>query len=135
MTRARGWRGLAALALLATVLQLYGLYRVTGPGSPSWFPQIDKVEHAVGFALPVALALLALGLRAGRQAFRRRPATAALAGVFAAHAVVSELVQHAFYRGRTGDPFDVLADWVGVAVGTAVGAALLNRTWSRAAAR
>jgi len=135
MTRARGWRGLAALALLATVLQLYGLYRVTGPESPSWFHQIDKVEHAAGFALPVALALLALGLRAGRQGFRRRLTTAVLAGAFAAHAVVSELVQHAFYRDRTGDPSDVLADWVGVAVGAVAGSALLNRTWARAAVR
>ena len=135
MTRARGWRGLAALALLATGLQVYGLYRVTGPESPSWFRQIDKVEHAVGFALPVALALLALGLRSGPRAFRRRPTTAVLVGVFAAHAVVSELVQHTFYRGRTGDPYDVLADWVGVAVGTLAGSALLSRTWVRTAAR
>jgi hypothetical protein len=37
--------------------------------------------------------------------------------IFAAHAVVSEVIQHVWYRYRTGDPLDVLADWVGIAVG------------------
>ena len=45
---------------------------------------------------------------------------------FLLHAVVSELVQHFAYVGRTGDPVDVLADWVGVAVGVA-SARLLGR--------
>ena len=43
------------------------------------------------------------------------------------HAVVSELVQHFFYTGRTGDPLDVLADWAGVTLGAVVGVALLGR--------
>ena len=31
--------------------------------------------------------------------------------------VVSELIQHAFYPNRAGDPLDVLADWSGIVVG------------------
>jgi phytoene/squalene synthetase len=27
------------------------------------------------------------------------------------------MIQHLWYRYRTGDPLDVVADWVGVAVG------------------
>ncbi len=37
--------------------------------------------------------------------------------VSAAHAVVSEIVQHVAYADRRGDPLDLLADWSGVAVG------------------
>jgi hypothetical protein len=117
-TRWRGWHLAAGGAALAVSLQVSGLYRVTGPPQPSWFPLPDKLGHAVGFALPVMLILLAAALRrpAGRQ--RPSPATQAVAvGVFAAHAVVSELIQHVWYRHRTGDPLDVVADWVGIAAG------------------
>ena len=109
------------LAVLAVVGQLYGLYRVTGPPTPLWFPQADKLEHALGFALPAALVLLALDVgsraRHPRGDGLPRAAVVGVAAVFAAHAVVSELVQHAFYAHRTGDPLDVLADWTGTAVG------------------
>ena len=40
-----------------------------------------------------------------------------MVGVFAAHAVVSELIQHVWYQHRTGDPLDVVADWIGIAAG------------------
>ena len=65
-----------------------------------------------------------------------RRALAGVVAVFAAHAVVSELVQHTFYTGRTGDPLDVLADGVGTAVGALVGSAVLRRvaTGARAGA-
>jgi VanZ family protein len=135
MDRARGWRGWAAAALLATALQLYGLYRASGPAAPPWFPHLDKVGHAAGFALPLVLAVLALGLHAGPRTYRRRQLLALLVAASAAHAVVSELVQHTFYRHRTGDPADVLADWVGVAVGAGAGHLLLRRRWDRTAVR
>jgi VanZ family protein len=121
-TRARkpgaGWPVVAGMAALAVLVQLYGLYRVAGPPSPRWFPQSDKVEHAFGFALPVALVLVAAGLRAAARGGRLpgRVLSLVLVG-FAAHGVVSELVQHFFYSGRTGDPFDVLADWTGALLG------------------
>jgi hypothetical protein len=53
----RHWRGrlLIAACIVAVGVHLFGLYRVTGPPSVSWFPDSDKVEHAVGFGLPVFL--------------------------------------------------------------------------------
>jgi VanZ family protein len=134
-TGGRGrWPVVAGLAGVAAVAQLWGLYRVAGPPASPWFPHADKLEHAVGFALPVALLLVALGLRAaelGRAPGRR--SFVAVVGLFAAHAVVSELVQHAFYTSRTGDPFDVLADLFGVAAGALLArAALRGRAGGRA---
>jgi hypothetical protein len=114
----RGWHLAALGAVVAVLLQLWGLYRVAGPPQPSWFRFADKVEHAVGFALPVLLILVAAALYggAGRQWPGTRTSVLVVA-MFAAHAVVSEVIQHLWYRSRTGDPLDVLADWVGIAVG------------------
>ena len=113
----RGWHFAAVAAVLAVLLQLWGLYRVAGPPQPPWFPFADKVEHAVGFALPVLLILLTITLR-NRSGWRWPPRTSVLVLViFAGHAIVSELIQQLWYRYRTGDPLDALADWVGIAVG------------------
>jgi hypothetical protein len=112
-----GWWLAAVCAGLAVAMQLWGLYRPTAPGTP-WFPGADKVWHAVGFALPVILIALAYALRG--RADGRRPKTRVLmvvAWVFVAHAVLSELIQHAFYADRDGDPLDVLADWSGITAG------------------
>jgi VanZ family protein len=118
--QAPGWPVLAAAALLAVLIHLWGLYRVTGPVTPRWFPQADKLEHLVGFALPLFLVLVAVatGLRRTGRGLHRR-GIALVTAAFLAHAVVSELVQHFFYTTRTGDPLDVLADSVGVGVGLA----------------
>lgn len=114
----RGWHLAAVAAVVAVLLQLWGLYRVAGPPQPSWFPFADKVEHAVGFALPVLLILLTITLHDRSRWGWPSPRTSVLVLViFAAHAVVSEVIQHQWYRYRTGDPLDVLADWVGIAVG------------------
>ena len=127
------WHWVAGLAGLAVAAQLWGLYLLTGPPGPGWFPNADKLQHALGFALPVALLLLALGLR--RLAQRRLPTRGAIllvAGGFLGHAVLSEVVQHVFLPSRTGDPWDALADGVGVAAGALVGVALLRRATRRA---
>ena len=114
----RGWHLAAAGALIAVVLQLWGLYRVSGPPQPPWFPFADKLEHAAGFALPVLLILLAVTLHGHLGWQWPSPRIGALVvGIFAAHAVVSEAIQHLWYRHRTGDPLDVVADWAGIAVG------------------
>jgi VanZ family protein len=114
----RSWHLVAGAAAVAVLLQLRGLYRVIGPPQPPWFPYADKVAHLMGFALPVMLILLASALRHPLGARWPRPRVSALVvGVFAAHAVVSELIQHVWYRYRTGDPLDVIADWIGVAAG------------------
>jgi VanZ family protein len=114
----RSWHLVAGGAAIAMLLQLWGLYRVTGPPQPSWFPDADKVAHISGFALPLMLILLAAALRhpPGVRSPNRR-LSALVIGVFAAHAVVSELIQHFWYRYRTGDPLDVIADWIGIAAG------------------
>jgi hypothetical protein len=113
-----GWHLATAGATLAVVLQLWGLYRVGGPPQPPWFPMADKVEHMIGFALPVVLILLAVALRHPQGWRWPSPVTRPLViGAFAAHAVVSEVIQHIWYRHRTGDPLDVLADWAGIALG------------------
>jgi VanZ family protein len=125
----RGWPPAAVVSGLAAVvaigLQLWGVYRVTGPPTPPWFPNADKLEHLVGFGLPVALIMLTAVLRGVRgPALRRVGIITGL--VFIAHAVVSEIIQHVFYTTRTGDPFDSLADTVGVLLGLLAIALVLN---------
>ncbi len=54
--------------------------------------------------------------------------------VSAAHAVVSELIQGAFYTDRSGDPLDLLADWSGIAIAamlTGLGVGLRQHKMSR----
>jgi hypothetical protein len=114
----RSWQLVAGGAAIAVLLQLRGLYRVIGPPQPPWFPYADKVAHTIGFALPVLLILLAAALRHPLGAQWPSPRISALVvGLFVAHAVVSELIQHVWYRYRTGDPLDVIADWIGIAAG------------------
>ena len=102
-TVARGW--LPALAAVALVVQLVAVYL---PGSPGgglelpWLPGLDKVVHFLIFGAPVYLF--------GRLTRR----VGLVAGVFAVHAVVSELVQWRFIPYRDGDPLDALADLVGI---------------------
>lgn len=92
------------LALLAVVAQLLSLYWpvVAIEGPVSWS---DKVVHLALFAIPT----YAVGL-----ALRR---IWPVAVVFALHAPVSELVQHFVLPHRSGDPWDAVADLVGVGLG------------------
>jgi VanZ family protein len=87
------------------------LYSPKG-GGPQHFANVDKVVHVVVFLVPVALALLA--------GFRR----AVVVLVFAAQAVLSELVQALLLPHRTGDVLDVVADLTGVALGVLVAVAV-----------
>lgn len=129
-------RALSVLAVLALVGQGYGLYRVTGPPTPPWFPQADKLEHVLGFGVPTALVLLALAGRARPRGGRTGPWGGSLSArtgwlvvaAFATHAVLSELAQHFWYTTRSGDPHDVLADWIGTAAGALVASTLLRRS-------
>lgn len=122
-------RAVGAAAALALAGHLWGLYRPTGPHPPPWFPGLDKVEHLVGFGVPTALLLVLLTWRLGRREARGwSTPTVVVAILFGLHAVVSEVVQHLFYRGRTGDVRDVLADWTGVALGVLVARAAVRRS-------
>jgi hypothetical protein len=108
---------LVALTLVALAIHFWGLYRPVGPPA-LWFPQADKVEHALGFAAPLLLILLSR--RSFLRARNRTVSRVFVAGVtalFVVHGVVSELFQYALLPGRSGDPLDVAADWTGCALG------------------
>lgn len=97
-------RTLLLIAAVCIVLQLAGLYRPAGYGSDDGpvIPGLDKIIHVGMFALPVFFCLLA-GLRRWW-----------VVGVFAVHAPLSEVIQHLFMPRRSADPYDVVADVVGI---------------------
>ena len=106
------------LAVLAVAAQCYGLYRPAGPAEPALFAGADKVEHLLGFAVPVALVLLSRpGRREAERVTMPRRSTVAVLMAFVLQAVASEAVQGAYYRRRDGDVADVLADLTGIALG------------------
>lgn len=131
MGRSRwGPPALVLASLAAVVAQQIGLYGPTGPVQPAWFPSADKLQHALGFAVPMFLVLTTSEIYAARRGRVLRPlAVAAVAGVFAVNAVVSELVQARPGSGRSGDPVDAVADLVGIALGW-----LAFRRWRRGSA-
>lgn len=115
--RLRGWSLLpAAVALL---VQLVVVYAPSGGGTAP-FPGFDKVVHVTVFALPVLLGLLA-----------RLPLVPVVVAM-ALHAPGSEVVQATLLLRRSGDPWDVVADLVGVALGALVATAVLRRDRCRA---
>jgi hypothetical protein len=95
------------------VLQLISLYSSHAFGGPQ-ISGLDKVVHLVIFAAP-ALAALMAGVSAPWAL-----------GILAAHAPISELIQHFALPQRSGDVLDVVADLGGVALG-----ALAYVVWSR----
>lgn len=98
---------LVVALVLALAAHVYGLYTPGEPGASEWFPNSDKLLHFFGFAVPTLLAMLVV-----RHWWP--------APVFAAHAVISEIVQGLFLPNRDGDVWDALADLTGVLVATAV---------------
>lgn len=110
------------LLVLSVAVQLVVLYSPEG-GGPGLFPQADKVVHLLVFLVPVALAVVA--------GFRRW----VVAALFAAQAVLSEVVQATLLPDRSGDVLDAVADLTGVALGLLVGTAVLRLLASRAARR
>lgn len=112
MTADRRWSYLPVL--VAVVLQLVLLYAPSG-GGVSPFPNFDKLVHSAIFALPTFFALLA-----------RLPRVPVIA-VLALHAPVSELIQWSLLPNRSGDPWDVVADLVGVTLGAVAAHLALNR--------
>ena len=111
------WPAVAVAAGLSVAVQLWGLYVPQPPAGADWFPGADKLQHAVAFGLPVALIMLADTLRRRSRGLppRARVLVASI-WIFAAHAVLSEVIQGAFYADRVGDPLDLLADWSGIAI-------------------
>jgi len=110
------WRVLLAVAVAGQLLVLYWPRPVPAGG----LPYLDKAVHLAVFA-----AVATTGLRA-----RVLPAPW-LIGLLALHAVVSEALQASVLPARSGDPWDVVADLVGVGVGSLVAAALARASWRR----
>jgi VanZ family protein len=108
------------LLVLSVAVQLVVLYSPEG-GGPALFPNADKVVHLLVFLVPVALAVVA--------GFRRW----VVAAVFAAQAVLSEVVQATLLPHRSGDVLDAVADLTGVALGLLVGTAVLRLLAARTA--
>jgi hypothetical protein len=129
------WPAVTVAAGLAVALQLWGLYAPHPPPAVELFPGADKVLHGIGFGVPVTLVMLADTLRRRSRGLRPRARVLVAAiWVFAAHAVVSELIQGAFYVDRSGDPLDLLADWSGIAIaavltGLGIGLRQHERYW------
>lgn len=105
------------LLVVALAVHLYGLYDPT-PGGGG-LDINDKLVHGLLFGIPALLGAL---LEAGTW----WPLLLAL------HAPVSELVQARLLASRTGDPWDVVADLVGVALGWTLARALRSRAVDRA---
>lgn len=97
-----------AVVVVLLALQSIAVYLPLSPGPPSAIQHGDKVIHAVAFGVPVLVA----GLAKGRSWL--------LVGlVSAVHAPVSEVIQHLFLVNRSGDPWDVAADFVGIGLALA----------------
>jgi VanZ family protein len=115
-TRVWTWR---AGFVLACLVQLYGLYSPRQAGPDPGIPYSDKIAHFLMFA-----AVAYLGLRVGV------PARWLLAALVV-QAIGSEFVQHYLLPQRSGDPFDSLADLLGVAAGTWLGFRAVQRARGR----
>lgn len=97
--------GFAALALM---MQFAVLYAPRAPMVDTGGLPLDKVVHVLAFALPTA-ALIAAGVP------RRW-----VIGLMAVHAPLSEVVQGWLLADRSDEPWDVVADLAGVALGAFV---------------
>lgn len=106
--RAVGWSTLVLLLLAQVAL----LYLPAGDG-PALAPGSDKVGHALLFGLPGALAVL-LGHRW-------------VLPILVLHALVSEPLQGWLTSTRQADPWDLVADLVGIVLGVVVAEAAVRR--------
>jgi len=110
------WRVLFAVAVVGQLVVLYWPRPVPAGG----LPYLDKAVHLAVFA-----AVATTGLRS-----HVLPAPW-LIGLLAVHAVASEVLQAGVLPARSGDPWDVVADLAGVAVGALAAAVLARASWRR----
>ena len=96
-------RARVGLAALALGLQLAVLYVPRAPAIATGGLPVDKLVHVAVFVLPT-VALIGAGVPRGW-----------VIGLMTVHAPLSEVVQDRFLAHRSGDPWDVAADLLGVA--------------------
>ncbi|MGI8947195.1 MAG: VanZ family protein [Ornithinimicrobium sp.] len=108
--RSRWWVAFAVLM----GLQVVALYAVQGPDVPA-ASQADKLVHAAMFALPAVVAV---------RLARTWPWT-----VLVLHALLSEPLQAWLTTQRQLDPWDTVADLVGIVLGV-----LAAQAWRKRAA-
>ena len=101
------------LALAAQLVVLYWPRGVSAGG----LPHVDKAVHVAIFA-----AVAVTGLRAGLS-------RVLVLGGLAAHAPLSELLQAVVLPDRGGDPWDVLADLLGVGLGALAAGPARGASW------
>lgn len=82
---------------------------------------LDKLVHGTLFGV-----LAWLASRSSRTLARRRPALAVFAGA-SLYALALEAAQH-WVPDRRADPFDLLADVVGIVLGVWISRRILRRT-------
>ena len=104
----RAWHGLWWFGI---VLGGYLSLR-PGSGQAQWFAHADKLIHASGYFL---LAWLACGLFTARCA-----RMLVLAGLLLYSGLI-EIAQGTLATGREADPWDLLANGIGIALGAALG--------------
>lgn len=95
-------------SVAAVIAHLVVLYLPGSATPPIGAPGIDKVIHLGVFGVPVFLVGLAT----------RRPRL--VAAWFAAHGVLSEVLQALVVPGRSGDPWDLVFDLLGIGAALAV---------------
>lgn len=99
------YRWALAAVVLAHLVTLY-LPGSAEPG-PELVPHLDKVVHVLLFAAPVLLV-------------RRVTTQWWPVALVALHAPLSEVVQASWVPHRSGDPWDLVADLAGIALGLTV---------------
>ncbi len=120
-TRSRGvWLALWGLGWIVCVVLSLG---PAVPGAAPLFPHADKLNHALAYA---ALAWWAMGCFATTAGRRRALLSLLVLGA------AMEWAQGAFTVDRQRDGLDLVANAVGVGLGTALGLALNLPAWLEA---
>ncbi|MFX0537790.1 hypothetical protein ACQBAT_10495 [Ornithinimicrobium sp. Y1847] len=94
-------------------VQVWALYAPTVPGPDTGLPGQDKIGHLLLFAAPAWVA---------RTLLPRWPAARWVLMALIAHALISEPIQGWLTTARLADPWDTVANLVGISLGWAIAA-------------